>query len=76
MYGTSSSVGAEKEKGRPRQAGDRAKLCGHMLLRRVSPPLFIYQELYNGTLESGISCHHRLLLILYLAIDGRVEPAA
>jgi hypothetical protein len=40
MYGTSSSVDAEKEKRKPQQAGDRAKLCGHMLLRRVSPPLF------------------------------------
>jgi glycylpeptide N-tetradecanoyltransferase len=37
---------------------------------------FLYQQFYNGTLESGISRHYRLLLVLYLTIDGRVEPAA
>ena len=37
---------------------------------------FLFQQFYNGALESGISRHYRLLLVLYLAIDGRVEPAA
>jgi glycylpeptide N-tetradecanoyltransferase len=36
---------------------------------------FHCQQFYNGTVESGISGHHRFLLVLYLAIDGRVEPA-
>jgi len=37
---------------------------------------FLCQQFNNGALESGISRHHRLLLVLYFAIDGRVEPAA
>ena len=37
---------------------------------------FHCQQFYKGTLESGISCHHRLLLVLYLTIDSRVEPTA
>ena len=37
---------------------------------------FLCHQFYNGTLESGIPQRHRLLLILFLAIDDRVEPAA
>ena len=37
---------------------------------------FLCQRFYKGTLEPGISRHHRLLLVLYLTIDSRVEPTA